>query len=86
MGPVTPILAGLLADYVTEPAMTSQTWLAKTFGWLVGTSPGSGMAVQFVLTGLAYMITVLVVFLFFPVVGNLEQDIPDHDQLERLSV
>jgi hypothetical protein len=82
--PVTPILAGLLADYVTEPAMQSQTWLAGAFGWLVGTSPGSGMALQFILTGFAYIATVLIVYFFFPVVRNLEDLLPDHDQMEKL--
>ncbi len=86
VGPITPILAGLLADYVTEPAMQSQTWLAGAFGWLVGTSPGSGMAVQYILTGLAYMLIVLIVFLFVPVVRNLEDSLPDHDQMERIKV
>ena len=79
MGPITPILAGLLADYVTEPAMQSSTWLARLFGPLVGNSPGSGMAVQFILTGLAYMLVVGIVFLFVPVVRNLEDVLPDHE-------
>ncbi len=84
VNPVTPILAGVLADYVTEPAMLSHTWLAKTFAWLVGTSPGSGMALQFVLTGLAYMAIVVITFLFIPLVRNLEDLLPDHDKLEKL--
>ena len=84
MGPITPILAGLLADYVTEPAMQSHTWLATLFGPLVGNSPGSGMAVQFILTGAAYILTVVIVFLFFPVVRNLEDLLPDHDQMQKL--
>jgi hypothetical protein len=84
VGPITPILAGLLADYVTEPAMQGPTALAAAFGWLVGTGPGSGMALQFVLTGLAYMAVVLVVFLFVPHVRDLEKQLPDHDQLETL--
>jgi MFS family permease len=82
-GPITPVLAGLLADYVTEPGMQSGTWLANTFGWMVGNGPGSGMAVQFVLTGLAYMAAALVTYLFFPVVRDLEDHLPDHDQLEK---
>jgi len=82
VNPITPILAGLLADYVTEPAMQSNTWLADTFSWLVGTSPGSGMALQFVLTGIAYMLIALLVFLFVPMVRNLEDLHPDHDQIE----
>ncbi|RPI24915.1 MAG: MFS transporter [Chloroflexota bacterium] len=81
-GPITPILAGALADYVTEPAMQSQNWLSASFGWLVGTGPGSGMALQFVLTGLLYMLTVGIVFVLVPSVRNLEDRLPDHDQLE----
>jgi MFS family permease len=84
-GPITPILAGALADYVTEPAMQSPTWLASAFGGLVGTTPGSGMALQFVLTGIAYMAIVAIVFLFAPVVRDLEDGLPDHDQMTRLA-
>jgi MFS family permease len=83
MGPITPLLAGALADYVTEPAMQSPTILSHLFGWLVGTGPGSGMAVQFILSGFAYMAVVLAVFLSFPVVRDLEDRLPDHDQLAQ---
>ena len=83
VGPITPILAGLLADYVTEPAMQSQSWLSRTFGWLVGNESGSGMALQFVVTGVGYMLVVLIVYLFFPHVRNLEDELPDHDQLKK---
>jgi DHA3 family macrolide efflux protein-like MFS transporter len=83
-GPITPILAGLLADYVTEPAMRSGGWLAKTFSGLVGEGPGSGMAVQFFLAGIVYMVIVLLVYLFFPVVRNLEDNLPDHDQMQKV--
>ncbi len=79
LDPITPILAGALADYVTEPAMRSQTLLARTFGGLVGNGPGSGMALQFVLAGLAYIGIVLLVFLCVPAVRNLEDRLPDHD-------
>ena len=83
VGPVTPILAGLLADYVTEPAMRSQTWLARTFGWMVGNESGSGMALQFVLTGMLYMLVAVSVYLFVPHLRNLEDELPDHDQLQK---
>jgi MFS family permease len=82
--PITPLLAGALADYVTEPGMQAGGLLAKTFGWLVGTEPGSGMALQFFLAGICYMLVVLTVYLFFPVVRNLEDLLPDHDQLEKI--
>lgn len=83
VGPITPILAGLIADYVTEPAMRTQSWLAQTFGWLVGNEPGSGMALQFVMTGMAYMLAALITYLFFPHVRNLEDELPDHDQAAK---
>ena len=82
--PITPIIAGVLADYVTEPAMQSQTGLAKAFGWLVGTEPGSGIALQYILAGVAYTIIPLIVYLFVPVVRDLEDRLPDHDQMEGL--
>lgn len=81
--PITPLLAGALADYVTEPGMQAGGLLAKAFGWLVGTEPGSGMALQFFFAGIGYMLVVLGVYLFFPVVRNLEDLLPDHDQLEK---
>jgi DHA3 family macrolide efflux protein-like MFS transporter len=81
--PVVPVLSGALADYVTEPAMTSVTWLSKSFGGLVGTSPGSGMALQFLLAGVLYVLIVLFAVLFIPSIRNLEDRLPDHDEMER---
>jgi DHA3 family macrolide efflux protein-like MFS transporter len=80
MGPITPLIAGALADYVTEPAMRSSGWLARTFGGLVGTGPGSGMAVQFLLAGVAYVGVVAAFYFFVPAVRNLEDLLPDHDE------
>jgi DHA3 family macrolide efflux protein-like MFS transporter len=82
--PITPILAGLLADYVTEPAMQAKTWLAQAFGWMVGTTPGSGMALQFALTGALYIAVAVFTYLFFPHIRNLEAELPDHDQMQKL--
>lgn len=84
VSPITPILAGLIADYVTEPAMQADTWLSQTFGWLVGTTSGSGMALQFVLTGILYMAVAVFVYFFVPHVRNLEAELPDHDQMQRV--
>jgi DHA3 family macrolide efflux protein-like MFS transporter len=82
--PITPIIAGVLADYVTEPAMQSQTSLAKAFGGLVGNEPGSGIAVQFILAGVFYVTIPLIVYLFIPTVRDLEDRLPDHDQMETV--
>jgi hypothetical protein len=64
--------------------MQANTWLASTFGWMVGITPGSGMALQLVLTGILYMIVAIVTYLFVPHVRNLEAELPDHDQMQKL--
>jgi MFS family permease len=80
--PIMPVIAGLLADKVTEPAMQSQTWLSKAFGGIVGTGPGSGMALHFLLAGLLYFVVIGIAW-FIPAVRNVETILPDHDQLEK---
>lgn len=84
VGPITPILAGLLADYVTEPAMQANTRLSQTFSWMVGNTSGSGMALQFVLTGILYIAAAGFTYAFVPHVRNLEAELPDHDQMEKV--
>ena len=79
----TPILGGMLADFVMEPAMRSDTWVAHTFGWMVGTDPGSGMAVMMIVFG-AMTILVLSSGYLFPKIRNMEDILPDHDQLEKI--
>jgi MFS transporter, DHA3 family, macrolide efflux protein len=81
--PITPIAAGLLADKVTEPAMRTQGGFAKAFAWLVGSAPGSGMAVQYVLSGVAFILVVVIAW-SIPVVRNVEGNLPDHDQLTKI--
>jgi DHA3 family macrolide efflux protein-like MFS transporter len=81
--PIMPVVAGALADYVTEPAMLGQTGLANAFGWLVGTEPGSGMSLQFLAAGLGYILIVIIAW-FLPNIRNVETLLPDHDQLERV--
>jgi MFS family permease len=84
MMPITPLIGGALADYVLEPAMKTQSGLAKAFGWLVGTGAGSGMALQIAFAGLIYVVIVVLVYLFVPVIRNMEDVLPDHDQLKKI--
>jgi DHA3 family macrolide efflux protein-like MFS transporter len=79
----TPIIGGLLADKIMEPAMKSQGWFAKTFGWMVGTSPGSGMALIMIIFGGLTILTLSAGYLF-PKIRNLEDLLPDHDQLPQI--
>ena len=82
--PIMPVIAGALADYVTEPAMMRPSFLSKVFGWLVGTEPGSGMSLQFILSGLAYL-SIIVIAWFIPIIRNVETLLPDHDQVDKVS-
>ncbi len=80
----TPILGGLLADHLMEPAMLSGGWFSGLFGWLVGTRPGSGMALMMVVFGLLTILTMLSGFLI-PRIRNMEDLLPDHDQSQKVA-
>jgi DHA3 family macrolide efflux protein-like MFS transporter len=49
--PISMAIAGPLADWVFGPAMMPGGSLAPLFGWLVGTGPGTGISLIFVVTG-----------------------------------
>ncbi len=80
--PISPIIAGTLADFVLEPAMKSKTTLASIFGGLVGTGPGAGMGLLIVFCGLGATLVGLGGYLFRPIY-HAEEILPDHDQLEK---
>lgn len=80
--PISPLIAGALADYVMEPAMATDSTLASVFGGLVGTGPGSGMGLLFVFCGVAAGLVGLTGY-FIPAVRNAEDLLPDHDELEK---
>ncbi len=79
----TPVLGGMLADRLMEPAMQTPGWLRSLFGWMTGEEPGSGMAVMMIIFGLLTIITLLAGYLL-PPVRNIEKILPDHDKLERV--
>ena len=76
--PIGMLLAGPLADQVFEPAMQVNGSLAPVFGELVGTGPGAGMALMFVLFGVIRALTALSGYAF-PAIRNAEELLPDHD-------
>ena len=76
--PIAMLLAGPLADFVFEPAMTSGGVLTPLFGGIVGTGPGAGMAVMFLLSGL-FGVLVAVGGYSFPTIRNVESILPDHE-------
>jgi DHA3 family macrolide efflux protein-like MFS transporter len=79
--PISPIIAGTLADFVLEPAMTSSTTLSRLFGGLVGTGPGSGMGLLMVFCGLGGVLVGLSGYLL-PAIRSAEEMLPDHDALQ----
>ncbi|MCJ7434315.1 MAG: MFS transporter [Anaerolineales bacterium] len=83
--PISPIIAGTLADFVLEPAMKTASPLASTFGWLVGTGPGAGMGLLLVVCGVLGALVGLAGY-FFPAIRNAEDILLDHDQLKTVEV
>ena len=75
----TPILGGMLADYVMEPAMRSGGRIAGLFAWMVGAEPGAGMAVISIVFGFLTILTLLSGYVF-PQIRNIEDLLPDHEQ------
>jgi hypothetical protein len=49
------------------------------FGWLVGTGPGTGMALLLIITSLLCGAVGLIGY-FVPAIRNAETILPDHDQ------
>jgi hypothetical protein len=70
-------LLGPLADYVFEPMLWEGGVLRDTaIATLVGTGPGRGIGLIFILSACFLMLTSLVVYTY-PRVRNLEVEIPD---------
>lgn len=80
--PISPIIAGTLADFVLEPQMRTTSTLSETFGWLVGTGPGAGMGLIIFFCGLFSVFAGLAGY-FVPAIHNAETILPDHDELPK---
>lgn len=80
MIPFTPLLAGYFGDRMFEPAMRTGGTLADTFGWLVGTGPGSGFGLLIFLCGVGGTLIGLAGYLI-PSVRNIDILMPDFRRL-----
>lgn len=80
--PISPIIAGTLADFVLEPQMRTTSSLSQVFGWLVGTGPGAGMGLLIVFSGLIAVMVGMAGY-FIPAIHNAETILPDHDELPK---
>ena len=74
--PVAMLIAGPAADLIFEPAMRPGGSLSGTFGPLLGTGPGAGMSIMFLIAGTLGMIVAITGFLT-PFVRNAESILPD---------
>jgi MFS transporter, DHA3 family, macrolide efflux protein len=77
--PVAVLLVGPLADKLFEPRLMAGGSWAGTFGALVGTGPGAGMAMLMVISGTIGIVGGLSGYLF-PAIRNAETLIPDHSE------
>ncbi len=83
-GPVAMLMAGPLADRVFEPLLQEDGALAGSVGSVIGVGPGRGIAFLFIiLGGLSIMFTLLAYM--YPRLRNLEDEIPDFDEVDGAS-
>ncbi len=74
--PFAYILAGPLADYVFEPLMASDGFLAGSVGRIIGVGHGRGIGLLFIVMGLLTILTSVAAFLY-PRLRLLEDELPD---------
>ncbi len=79
VNPLAMLIAGPLVDFVLEPSMQPGGGLASSLGWLVGTGPGAGTGLLFVICGLLASLVGVGGYLF-PILRDAEKLLPDHDQ------
>jgi MFS family permease len=81
VSPLAMLVAGPLTDKLLEPAMRNpQSFLSTSLGWIIGTGPGRGMALLFVIGGgLAAIIGIS--GYAFRILRDVDTLLPDHDVL-----
>ena len=74
------ILGGILADRVFEPFMSGSSGVAKVFQPFVGSGPGAGIGLMFVLAGLVGAAAAVAGYLYRPV-RDIETLLPDAERV-----
>jgi len=80
-GPFAMIMAGPLADQVFEPLLQEDGALADSVGSVIGVGPGRGIAFLFIILGGLSIVFTIIAYLY-PRLRNLEDEIPDYDEIE----
>ena len=78
--PISPLIAGTLADYVLEPAMRVPGGLSSAFGWLIAPGPGAGMGLLIFVSCLGGILAGLIGYFVRPI-RDAEDILPDHDTM-----
>lgn len=74
--PLSYVAAGPLADKIFEPLMAVDGPLAGSMGRIIGTGPGRGIGLMFVMVGVGTVGITLVSYLY-PRIRYLEDELPD---------
>jgi uncharacterized membrane protein YidH (DUF202 family) len=74
--PLALLAAGPLADKIFEPLLAVNGPLAGSIGQIIGTGPGRGIALIFIIMGILSMLAAIAGFLH-PRLRMVEDDLPD---------
>lgn len=77
IAPIAILLAGPLADHVFEPLLAEDGPLAGSVGAVIGSGPGRGVALMYVIAGLATAALAVIGYTIRSV-RNVETDLPDY--------
>ncbi len=77
ISPIAILASGPLADSVFEPLLAEGGALAGSVGAVIGTGPGRGVGLMFIITGLM-TVSLAVLGYALPRIRNLEEELPDH--------
>jgi DHA3 family macrolide efflux protein-like MFS transporter len=74
--PISVLTSGPLADHIFEPLLAVDGPLAGNVGQLIGTGPGRGIGLFFIVLGFLFWMTTIAGY-FYPRVRLLEDELPD---------
>ena len=74
--PLGFLVAGPLAEYVFEPLMADNGYLADSVGHIIGTGQGRGIGLLFIIMGILTIVATVVAFQY-PRLRRVEEELPD---------